>query len=110
MIAVDLKNELVGCGATVIGPAPSLGKAIELIESNPVIDAAILDVNLKGEKVFLAADLLTLRGIPFLLATGYDKSAIPARYDGVIRCEKPIGSDKMTQVVADKLLGRSSES
>ena len=110
MIAVDLKKELVACGATVIGPAPSLEKAIDLIESCPVIDAAILDVSLKGETVFPAADLLASRGTPFMLATGYDRSAIPARYKDVIRCEKPIGPDKLTQVLAEQLLGRSSES
>lgn len=54
------------------------------------IDGAILDVNLGGEKVFPAADLLTERGIPFVFTTGYDASAIPVKYAEITLCEKPV--------------------
>jgi DNA-binding response OmpR family regulator len=93
--ATDLRRELVKAGATVLGPAPSLERATDLIESAPRIDGAILDINLRGEMVFPAADLLRKQGVPFLFATGYDQSMIPARFDDVLRCEKPIGADML---------------
>ena len=100
MIAADLKKEFVRAGAIVVGPAPSLEKAIDLIEQAPRIDGAILDISLQGENIFPAADLLSARGVPFLFATGYDQSVIPPRFDDVVRCEKPIGPDRLSQSLA----------
>jgi hypothetical protein len=40
--------------------------------------------------VFPVADLLLGRGVPIVLTTGYDRSAIPDRYADVPLCEKPI--------------------
>lgn len=88
--ADDLRRELVGAGATVLGPAPSLERALDLIRSSERIDAAILDINLNGEMVFPAATLLHQRGVPIVFATGYDRTMIPPRFDDAIRCEKPV--------------------
>lgn len=52
-------------------------------------DAAVLDINLGGEMSYAVADCLAERGIPFLLATGYDDWALPPRLAGVPRLAKP---------------------
>lgn len=93
--AEALRRELIRLGAKVIGPAPTLERAMDLIEDAEQIDAAILDINLGGELIYPAADLLADRGVPFLFATGYDRSVIPPRFDGVARCEKPIGPEEL---------------
>lgn len=100
VMAMDLTQELAGMGAIVIGPAPSVERAVDLIECTPCIDAAILDINLGGEMIFPAADRLCARGVPFLFTTGYDQSIIPARFCGKPRCEKPVGSGKLCRVLA----------
>ncbi len=46
LIAMSLQDALENAGAVVVGPAPSVEKAIKQIESEPHIDAAVLDVNL----------------------------------------------------------------
>jgi hypothetical protein len=53
------------------------------------IDAAILDINLDGEKVYPLADFLMERRIPLVFATGYETSTMPEKYRGFILCEKP---------------------
>jgi hypothetical protein len=40
------------------------------------LDAALLDINIVGGTVFPVAEILARRGIPFLLATGYDDSIV----------------------------------
>jgi len=70
-----------------------------LIQREQRIDAAILDVNLGGEMVFPAADLLIERGVPVVLTTGYDKSALPSRFSGVALCEKPVGTRRLINMV-----------
>lgn len=90
MLADDLATELGDAGAIVLGPVGTLAEAIGAIETEQRIDGAILDVNLRGEAVFDAAHLLSVRGVPFVFTTGYDGSAIPAPYEHIPRCEKPI--------------------
>lgn len=100
-VAKDLKRVLEKRGAKVIGPAPSVDTGIELIETTPDIDGAILDVNLGGEMAFPAADLLVERSVPFVFTTGYDESVIPARFASTKRCEKPIDAERVCRMLAD---------
>ena len=83
----------------VIGPAATLADALDLIRAEEQIDGAILDVNLRGEMAYPAADLLIERGVPFVFTTGYDSSAVPARFADVVRCEKPISIRRVTEAI-----------
>jgi DNA-binding response OmpR family regulator len=98
--ADDLCRELTRLGATVIGPAPTLERATDLIEGADGMDGAVLDINLGGEMIYPVADILVNRGVPFLFATGYDKSVIPPRFDAIARCEKPIGPERLGTAVS----------
>ena len=99
MLASELRAELEDARAVVLGPVARVGDALELIEAEPVIDGAVLDVNLGGEPIYPVADLLMRRNIPFVLATGYDPSVIPARFAAAPRCEKPIDMSKVTGAI-----------
>ena len=90
MLAEDLREELERAGAEVLGPVPSVKKALEILQSEPRPDMALLDINLQGEMAWPVADLLRNTGIPFIFATGYDAKAIPPRYADVPRTEKPV--------------------
>jgi hypothetical protein len=68
---------------------PSVGKALSLIESNPKIDLAILDVNLGGAMVYPVADVLLARNIPFVFGSGYDAAELCSRYPKIKSCQKP---------------------
>ena len=58
-------------------------------EGEPV-DAAILDLNLGGEKAYPIAEALEARGVPFLFTTGYDAADMPPAWRHVPRLEKPV--------------------
>jgi DNA-binding response OmpR family regulator len=88
LVADQTRQELEECGAVIVGPVPSVDMAVDLLDKVR-IDAAILDVNLEGEKVYPLADLLSERKIPFVFATGHETSAMPGRYRGFVLCEKP---------------------
>jgi hypothetical protein len=60
-----------------------------LINSNPKIDVAILDVNLGGQKAYPVADIFRARNIPFVLAYGYDDTNLPDLYPQAKNCRKP---------------------
>jgi len=100
IFATDLQQELAQRGVAVVGPVPSVEKAVALIASGARIDGAVLDVNLQGEMVFAVADLLLARSVPFLFTTGYDQAVIPPRFDTILRCEKPLEVGHLCKAVA----------
>lgn len=89
LIAMMMRDMLVGLGFAVVGPFGDVQAALEAAESGEV-EAAVLDVNLNGETVEPVADALAARGVPFLLVTGYDADSIKERYAGAAILQKPI--------------------
>jgi CheY-like chemotaxis protein len=89
LIAINLQDGLENIGSVVLGPVPSVEKAIRKIEGEQHIDAAVLDVNLGGALAYPVADMLVARKIPFVFTSGYEDTALRSRYSGVKNCPKP---------------------
>ena len=87
-IVLVIEETLVGLGAEVVGPAARLDAALQLAREAK-IDAAILDVNIRGGTSYAVADILVERGIPFLFCSGYSDWALDARHCGRPRLTKP---------------------
>ena len=100
LIAEDLAQAFTRRGANVLGPEPTVERALGILRSAQAIDAAVLDVNLNGQLSFPVADALKRRGVRFVFATGY-QNLIPAyRYQGVPRLQKPLGPDAVAYALA----------
>jgi hypothetical protein len=69
----------------------------------------VLDINLKDRMVFPVAAALTERGMPFVFATGYDQSAVPAAYQDVPRWEKPFNPHQLATTLASLVPGVESD-
>ena len=70
LIAMMLEDFLDALGKTHAGTADCVAPALALVEAGG-IDAAILDVNLRGgEQSWAVADALAAKNIPFVFATG----------------------------------------
>ena len=91
LIAMELEQEVQSAGGTVVGPAPTVAAAFLLLAGKAQLDAAILDVNLQGDRSFPIAEALLARGIPFMFLAG-QVGSIPSRFDHVTRIEKPATS------------------
>jgi CheY-like chemotaxis protein len=103
-LADDICSVLKDLGAEIVGPAGEVREAVVLVNSAQRIDAAVLDVNLKNESTLPIADGLRTRSIPFVFTTGYDRSAIDARFGDIELFEKPINIMTMARSLA-RLLG-----
>jgi CheY-like chemotaxis protein len=99
MLADDLCFALSESGAQVLGPVASVQEAIEFVAREAQIDAAVLDVNLRGDMVFPVADALRARGVPFAFTTGYDQWALPERFSDTPRVEKPFRGHMLTALL-----------
>jgi DNA-binding response OmpR family regulator len=71
MLAFELQYALEEAGATVIGPALTLGEALAMREQHEHLDGAVLDVNLAGQSVVPLAHELARVGVPILFNTGH---------------------------------------
>jgi CheY-like chemotaxis protein len=89
LIAMSLQDALENAGSVVLGPVTSVDKAIKAIDSEPHIDAVVLDVNLGGVLSYPVADMLVARKIPFVFTSGYEDNVLRTRYSQVKTCPKP---------------------
>lgn len=69
LVALMIEDMLEDLGVEVARSAATLADAMAAVEAE--IDFALLDINLKGERSFPAAEELRRRGKPFLFVTGY---------------------------------------
>lgn len=99
LVALALADDLEEAGATVVGPAATVDRALSLVEQHE-LDAAVLDIRLDTQLVFPVADTLIARGVPFLFTTGYDAGAVPADYAHVPKCEKPASAAMVLKILA----------
>lgn len=98
-LAQDMAADFAAAGAVVVGPIPNLRKALGLIQMGETIDAAVLDINLGGDLVYPVADALLVLEVPFVFATGYDRSQIPDRFQTVVLITKPVEVEAVRAVL-----------
>jgi DNA-binding response OmpR family regulator len=88
LISLSLQEDLADAGCIVVGPHSTLSMAIEASRTE-AFDIAVLDVNLNGEPSYPLVDELRMRGIPFVLLTGYGAADLPERLGSAPRLPKP---------------------
>lgn len=98
MIAMLLEKIVQSLGVTVLGPVGRLSDALEIAQSQE-FDGAILDVTIRGGYVYSVAELLMTRGIPFVLATGYEAKHLPANLRGQRLLRKPYSTGEITDAL-----------
>lgn len=86
--AMEVEDAVRRSGCEPVGPVPSVAETLRLVHEEP-LDAAVLDVDLRGGLVFEAADELHQRGLPILFVTGYDEARLPERFRSTLRLRKP---------------------
>jgi CheY-like chemotaxis protein len=88
MIGLDISEQLAEAGFEVVGPAPSVAKALRLV-AEPGCDVAVLDVNLGSETSGPIARKLRASGTPFVVVTGYSVDNLPPWFHDAIIVTKP---------------------
>jgi two-component sensor histidine kinase/ActR/RegA family two-component response regulator len=86
MMMADIVEEL---GFSVLGPCSDLSAALRAANTNDLA-AAVLDINLGGELVYPAAQVLSERRVPFVFVTGYNSDNIDDRFREVTVLQKPV--------------------
>lgn len=95
MVALMVEDMLNDLGAIVVGPAGSIGEGLDLA-SQENLDAALLDINVRSERIDPVADQLRARNVPIVFATGYGSSHL--RNGGTV-IEKPYTQEKLAEAL-----------
>lgn len=99
-LADDIGKTFRALGAEIAGPVGDLEDALKILHDGSVLDAAVLDVNIRSEMIFPIARELRARNVPFLFTTGYDKITLGPEFQDVPLLEKPIDLRAMARKLA----------
>jgi len=88
MIGLDIGQQLADAGFEVVGPAPSVAKALRFV-AEPGCDVAVLDVNLGSETSEPIAWKLRASGKPFVVLTGYSTDNLRPWFNNATILTKP---------------------
>jgi CheY-like chemotaxis protein len=103
IVADMLQDILTDLGAVVVGPAGTIARSLDLARTE-AIDAAILDVNVRNERIDPVAELLRERRVPMVFATGYGQSAALTAKGATI-IEKPYTKQRVVSALSSCFLG-----
>lgn len=92
---VDVLEEL---GCQVVGPAPNMASARELIDGEK-FDAALVDIHIRGERVFPLCEVLEAKHVPFILTSGYADWGMPEKWEDRPRLQKPYTQEEVEQAL-----------
>ena len=108
LIAVMIEDTLVELGCEIVGPTGRLDTALQLANEGK-FDAAVLDVTIRGGKVYPVAEQLVAHGIPFVFASGYGDWALPETLRNKPRLMKPFtisALEDRIRLLCDEAAGR----
>ena len=94
LVAMNIEDMLLDLGHEMAALACRLADGLALAREGG-FDAAMLDVNLAGERSFPIADVLRARDIPFLFATGYGLRGIEEAYRASPVLQKPFRAQEL---------------
>jgi CheY-like chemotaxis protein len=104
-LADDIVQALMGLGAGIVGPYADLDEAIDVVDRDIAIDAAIVDINLRDQMAFPLVRVLRSRKVPFVFTSGYDRSSIEPEFQDVRLWGKPLDIKTMARELTNMIKG-----
>ena len=98
LIALELELILQEFGCEVIGPIASVDEVLKCAQRGG-FDGALLDVNLRGRRIFEILPALQQLGLRMIITSGYDDVTLfPTPFRTIPRIAKPFGEKELRQI------------
>ena len=96
LIAMELEMILEQHGCRILGPAPTVKESLIILTAERP-DAAVLDLNLRGEPATPVAAALRSRNVPFLISSAYAAADLNGSgvLDGIENIGKPVKEERL---------------
>ena len=98
MVLMMIEDMLADLGCESVTAAATVDQALALIEAQ-VFDAAMLDMNLNGNKSRRVADALAAHGVPFVFSTGYSGNDMREGYRDRPLLKKPFQYHELVRIL-----------
>lgn len=105
VVSLAFEGMLDNVGMEAVGPFGNMADALKAAENEP-LDAAIVDLNIRGSKAFSLFHVLARRNVPFLIASGYADWSMPEEWRDRPRLSKPF-SDQQFRAKLNELLSQN---
>src|SRR4051794_36926887 len=105
LVSLLIEEVLTDNECIIVGPYDRDPGALEAARTLD-LDAAVLDVNLAGTKVYPVAKMLWDRRIPLLLLSGYAACAVPVEHTTWPVCSKPFRAEALIAMLAEHVAAR----
>ena len=103
LVALGLQSILENMGVVVSGPVATVAEAAARLGETGRFDAAVVDMNLRGEMAYDLVDRLNERDIPVVVVTGYE--VLPSLADKAVTIlQKPLRAKPCSRHCAASLL------
>jgi DNA-binding response OmpR family regulator len=102
LISMMIEETLLDSGCVVVGPFSDVPGALAATRTE-AFDAAVLDVNLAGVRVYPVAEAISARSIPVLLLSGYGQDAVPDSHPEWTACAKPFRGHELINALVDQV-------
>ncbi|MBV8574999.1 MAG: response regulator [Acetobacteraceae bacterium] len=106
LVASLIGDMLTSAGCVVSGPVSRLPEALDAVDRG-TFDAAVLDVNLAGDRIDPVADALSRRNVPFLFVTGYGAGILSSQHAARPRLCKPFKLADLLGMLSNVVTPRS---
>lgn len=109
LVAEVVRDMLEANGCVVVGPVARLDDGLRL-GGQETLDAAVLDVNLNGDRSFPIASILRDRGVPYLFLTGYNDSSamVPTELRPARHLSKPVLERHLVTALSEIATGKNA--
>ena len=108
VIAYDLMSALERFGCEVLGPVKRVEEVVSIVRASR-IDGALLDVNLRGRRIFDVLPSVLARGVKVVLTSGYAETLFPSEYRSLPRLSKPFDERSLRRVCAENFASRRAD-
>jgi CheY-like chemotaxis protein len=105
LFAVAMADALRQLGCCTIGPCATVDAALRVIRDDNLLNAAIIDIDLRGEMAFPVADALLAAHVPFVWATCQSRDVIPERHGNRPLITKPFLPHLLIETLATTIHG-----
>ena len=107
LLSMLLEDVLAELGCALVGPYGHNAEALDFLKANPKgVDFGVLDVNVAGHRSDAVALEFDRLGLPFVFSTGYDESALEARWRGKPCLRKPFRPADLERILREVLPAR----
>jgi DNA-binding response OmpR family regulator len=109
LVAMSIEDTLLAAGMQIVGLAPTVDRALQLLNDATKIDVVVLDMNLQGHSGLPVADACSQQSIPFLVLSGYGTSALLGTSHTAPVLSKPFSNSVLVEALDAVLEQKNGE-